>query len=242
MSNFALSFKTKKSIMSAHLPILCLLSVFALAACRQTETENLKQDRIFCQYEMEYQATPDQTTVRSYFKNRNANGSRLQLSAPSTVYFDADGLGFDDFCNCHQRVYSSRRDTGVFTWTDTDAIVYRNTANLTSLNIDFPTNFNQISQNGDFVFAWQGAALAADETISLTLEATASNDKHTASTTTDNATTLRISSETLASLPVGEYRCTLSRSRQVNAEEKTDAGGTVKVQYTAQIQNLILNQ
>jgi hypothetical protein len=229
-------------MISARQLILGLFAVLALAACRQTETENLKQDRIFCQYEIEYEATPDQTIVRTYFKNSNANGSRLQLSDPSTVYFDADGLGFDDFCNCHQRVYSSRRDTGVFTWTDTDAQVYRNAANLTGLNIDFPTNFNQMSQNGDFVFAWQGAALAADETISLTLEATASNDKHTATTTTDNATTLRISSDILASLPVGEYRCTLTRSRQVDAEEKTAAGATVKVQYTAQIQNVILNQ
>ena len=241
MSNFALSFKTKNAMISARQLILGLFAIVAFAACRQTETENVKQDRIFCQYEIEYEATPDQTTVRTYFRNRNANGSGLQLSDPSTVYFDTDGLGFDDFCNCHKRVYSSRRDTGVFVWTDTDTKVYRNAANLRGLNIDFPTNFNQMSQNGDFVFAWQGAALAADETISLTLEATASNDKHTATTTTDNATTLRITAQTLASLPVGEYRCTLSRSRQVNAEEKTDAGGTVKVQYTAQIQNVVLN-
>jgi hypothetical protein len=228
--------------MSLRHTTLCLLSFLLLSACRRTETEEVKQDRIFCQYEIEYEATLDQTTARAYFKNKNANGSRLQLSDPSTVYFGTDGLGFDALCNCHQRVYSSRRDTGTFIWTDIDAKIYRNAADLTALSIDFPTNFRQISQNGDFVFAWQGAPLAADETISLTFEATANNETHTSTTTTDNATTLRITSDVLANLSIGEYRCQLSRSRQVNAEEKTDVGGTVKVQYTAQIQNIILSQ
>jgi hypothetical protein len=224
-----------------RLTILGLL-LLAFSGCRRTESDEVKQDRIFCLYEIEYKAAENETYVRAQFSVRKESGSKLELSEPSQIKFGDDVLVFDSQFRYYQRVYTGRRDTGTFVWRDTDDNIYYNFADMSGLNIGCPIGFGNITQSSDYVLTWQGSPLTADQSATLVLEATNSSDAVTATESDENASSLTIKQNAMQNLSLGEYRATLSRSHSKATEIATDAGGTIRTTYSAATQNVVLTQ
>jgi len=235
-------------LLISRLTILGLL-LLAFSGCRRTESDEVKQDRIFCLYEIEYQAERNETYVRAQFSVRNENGSKLELSEPSQVKFGNDVLLFDSQFRYYQRVYTGRRDTGTFVWRDTEDNMYYNFADMSQsdLTIGFPIVFSNISQGSDYSFVWQGAPVAANQTVTLNLESSPyvidgghDQDIITIIADEEDANNLTIRQRDMSDIIFGEYRATLSRSQSNAAEVATDAGGTVRTKYSAAPQNVVL--
>lgn len=161
MNRTALS-KWTLSLLLLSLP---LLTGAAGRGCGGEDSSVVKQDRIFTQYWLYYDANADVTYARATFRLGNAFGTLLELTDPAVVTFNEKPLPYQDVPGWHEGRFPGRV-TGVFVYANVDGQKF--TTKVTALpDVDVPAATLSIPAGQAYTFAWKGPAIARDERLEV---------------------------------------------------------------------------
>ena len=216
--------------MKTYLLFLISLPVLVIS-CVKEESENVNQDSIYTIYELFYNQNQDKTTAQATFRFGGPGGTLLNLSDPAVSTFNNDELNYNQLLGVHNREYTGLTTSGTFRYTDLDNNQFTN-ATATIIPIDFPT-VDTIDAANAFSFQWSGSAIAAGETVSLTIDGTQQNNFEIFSSSSIGATQLVLPANRLQKLGAGNATCTFIRAHnRADVDEGTSKGGRMAVWYT----------
>ena len=200
-------------------------------SCAKEESENVKQDSIYSIYELFYNVDTDKTTAQATFRFGGATGTLLDLNSPAISTFEGDELLYNSVSGIHKKEYAGIIKSGTFVYTDLDANTFTNIT-PTMDTIVFPA-IDTISAASAFTFQWVGNPIAANETITLSIDGTQQANFEVFSNIIAGGTELILSANKLQNLGVGTANCTLSRAyNKYTLDEATSTGGRMAIRYT----------
>jgi hypothetical protein len=211
-----------------------------MTACRSEDSVNINQDRIWTFYELNYDRSTNQTTVRATFRFGNSTGTLLELTSPSEVRFNNDVLTFDNTSKIYQRQYNGLIDSGTFLFRDTQNKTYSNTVNLRQA--EFPANpaVLTLSRNQDFSLLWSGAPLQNGDVVQVGI--INQNPPALFVQNSPGATSIVLRSDQLRALPSGTYNATISRTSLISTlNQAPPAGGQVRTQFIGANRSVQIN-
>lgn len=211
--------------------VLLGIAVILLVSCAKEESENVKQDSIYAIYELFYNLDTDKTTAQATFRFGGATGTLLDLNAPAISTFNGDELLYNAVSGVHKKEYAGLTKSGTFIYTDLDNNTFTNPT-PTMDTISFPS-VDTISSGGAFTFQWIGNPIAANETITLTIDGTQQSNFEVFSNFIVGVTELILPANKLQNLGIGNATCTLSRAyNKYSVDQGTSTGGRMAVRYT----------
>ncbi|MCB9190341.1 MAG: hypothetical protein H6603_06340 [Flavobacteriales bacterium] len=217
---------------------LFILFVVGLASCKKEVTVNVDQDKIFTHYQLSYDENSNTTTAKATFRFNNQDGTRLQLSEPSTVTADSQTMEWSEENGNYTKEFSGLVPTVLFQWVDLDGNSFSNTAEIR--DIDYPVTLPDYSY-ADSVnyFQWEGAALDSFESASITFYGT--NQARVFAVDSIAATTITIDSVRLSQVDSGEVLLVLKKLYSPDLVEGTSKGGLIQGSYQPTNRTFILN-
>lgn len=230
--------------MKLFLPLTLIVSIliFACSGCRKArDADEIDQSFIYTNYEMEYDAAEDLTTVKANFRHLNAVGRQLKLSGGSNVRFNNEVLPeiTEALTNAtyYQKEYAGMIEQGAFTWTDADGKVYNNT--ITLRTADIPMDLNEISSASAFELFWWGDQLVEDERVQLRFNVTGGiNKTYLQSSATSESVT--IPQNDLSESTPGFVQLSLERRYRPDLQERTLSGGRITAEYKSALRSVDL--
>jgi hypothetical protein len=205
-----------------------------LASCAKDNSANVNQDSIYTIYELFYDENTDKTTARATFRFGGQTGTLLELDAPAGCTFDGTDLLWNQVLGVHKADWAGLTTNGTFVYTDLDDNTFTNAVGTID-SIGFPTGVDTISMGAAFDFAWTGGAVAANETVTLTINGTTGGNAEIFTTILEGGTDLTLSAAKLANLGIGNATCYLRRAwNSSTVTEGTSEGGRVAVWYDVQ--------
>jgi hypothetical protein len=149
--------------------VCCLLAVPLLTGasgqgCGGEDSSSVKQDRIFTQYWLYYDANTDVTYARATFRLGHALGTVLELTAPAQVVFNGKALSFSAFPGWHEAQFPGRV-VGTFQYTNVDS--QRFDVEIAALPDVAAQPALTLAPGKTVTFAWQGPAVQKDERIEV---------------------------------------------------------------------------
>lgn len=149
--------------------LVVLLSMPLLAGasnrgCGGEDSSVVRQDRVFTQYWLYYDANADVTYARATFRLGHALGTVLELTDPAKVTFNEKALAFQEVPGWHE-VQLPGRVTGTFRYTNVDGqrfLVEVSKLPETSLPMAMSIPAGQA-----YSFTWPGAPIARDERLEV---------------------------------------------------------------------------
>ena len=216
-----------------------LLVVFF--GCVKEDSENVNQDSIYTIYELFYNAAEDVTTARAVFRFGGPGGTLLDLTEPAATTFNGDELVYKPISGFHEKEYAGLTTSGTFAYTDLDNNSFTN-ATATIDAIDYPAVFDTIDATNAYTFAWTGNPVAANETVTLTINGSQQNNIENFPIVAEGANELILEADKLQNLGEGDATCLLTRvHNRADVDEGTSKGGRMAVWYTAETTVFISN-
>lgn len=214
-----------------------ILSGLLFSCQKPADSKDVKQDKIYAEYELFYDKNSDKTYASAAFKFNDALGTPLTLSSPSEIKFNGDVIPFDPIFNYYRKEYAGQINSGTFNFKDADGTVYSNNVNLAKV-ITNPT-IDTIKRVGSYTYAWIGDSVTANEIVGLTIGNNANTLNFQVFTQNAvNSKNIVLPLNQLNQLPVGSSYCILDRTTQKNATNVTSAGGLIRGKYRALNKNL----
>ncbi|MDX2013142.1 MAG: hypothetical protein SFW67_23305 [Myxococcaceae bacterium] len=143
---------------------LPLLTGAAGRGCGGEDSSVVRQDRIFTQYWLYYDANTDVTYARATFRLGNALGTLLELNDPAKVTFNEKALSYVDVPGWHEAQFPGKV-TGTFVYTNVDG--QRFSVPVSAIpDVSVPAMLS-IPAGQAFTFAWQGPAIAREERLEV---------------------------------------------------------------------------
>ncbi len=204
-------------------------AMFVLSSCESENSSDVNQDRIYCEYELYYNANEDKTYAWARFKFGNALGTLLQLTDPSEVRFNGDLLTFKSTLAYYEKDYAGFVQTGTFTWKDTDGNEFSNTITITPT--DYPAGLDTISRAQAYELFWVGDSLSANHSVILTANGINEGDAQVFTQTNLNSKSIIMTYNKLQILAHGNGTLWLDRSYSPDLTQQTSAGGAIKGRY-----------
>lgn len=208
----------------------------ALAACEVTEPSgDVRQDRIWTGYELEYDADADVTVARATFRIGDKDGTTLRLTEGSEVRFAgqlllADGDGFGG--TRYERTLNGYVQGGTFRWVDADGRALDNHATLRPAR--FPSPPATIDNDASYAVAFVGPALVEGEEVEVRLLRAGSIGAGASGLQTlAGATQVVVPQSELAGFTPGAVTGELTRSAWIQPAQRTAAGGRIELRYRA---------
>lgn len=124
----------------------------------------VRQDRIFTQYWLSYDANTDVTSARATFRLGNALGTLLELTEPAKVTFNDKALLYKDVPGWHEAQFPGKV-TGTFRYTNVDGQSFSVPVGAIP-EVAIPS-VAALSAGKAFSFAWQGPPIARDERLEV---------------------------------------------------------------------------
>ena len=219
------------------LPVLALALLFS---CAKEQSQNVNQDSIYSIYELFYNQENDISTARATFRFGGPTGTLLQLNDPAKVTFEGDELLYKAATGVHKKEYAGFANSGTFVYKDLDSNTFTNATTILD-TIAFPM-IDTISNAGAFTFTWVGNPIAANETVTLTIDGTQQNNFEVFTTIVNGNTQLILPANKLQNLGVGTATCTLMRAyNKASVDQGTSKGGRVAYWYTTKKDIFISN-
>lgn len=217
---------------------LALLLGLSLAAagCAKEDSVNVNQDRIFADYSLTYNKAQDKTYARAAFKFGNLTGTGLQLSAPSEVRFGNDVLTFVPLLNYYEKQFAGQLPQGgTFTFKDTDGKTFVNPVPA-PVRIELPASLAGFKKGSAYTVAWDGAPVAAGETVDVTIDGAGQSDPiQVVLQSAPGSTSLVVAASNLEPLLNGPAQVVTNRTRIVDQlPQGTSAGGRIVSRYEGQ--------
>lgn len=211
--------------------IITIGAVALLTSCAKDESENVNQDSIYTIYELYYNTDTDITTARTTFRFGGPTGTLLDLNDPAYVQFEGNNLSYNSVTGTHKKDFSGFTTNGTFVYKDLDNNTFTNATGTIDV-VSFPA-VDTISSGGSYSFVWSGNALAAGETMTLTIDGTMGGNFEVFSTSLVGATEIVLSAAKLQNLGIGDASCILQRAyNQSTVAQGTSEGGRMAHWYT----------
>jgi hypothetical protein len=213
---------------AASAAIMLLMSMFILTACGDDSSGTYRQQRIYQQYALKYNASTDVLTASAVFRKSDRAGNTLTLESPSLVEFN--GKGLEKKNGNYSIDIRGLPNELTFEWKDADGLSYVNSFELTALiTSNLP---NHISRDSDLFVSWDGQSLQPeyDEFARLTIKSDRNSQINSATTRTGNE--VRIDDNDLRYLASGPGLITLMRESEMPLTQSTEVGGHCSLSWT----------
>jgi hypothetical protein len=216
--------------MKTKIYILTLLVL--LVSCKKYDSSEITQTDIKQHYTVKYYKANNSTTVFAYFTKGGIN--RVYLSSPSAISYNGVDLGYNQFAQSYTTTFGGDVSNGQFTYKNNSAQQYIN--NTVALQpIGFGSNFNMfIDQTSPFSI---GLGISQHSNDGSTIRLNFAN-KNFYAQNSFNGYTISISSADLQEISKGFYIGNFIRSRQINLQQSTGAGGTITQEYIGENMNI----
>lgn len=157
--------KKAKSILS-----IVILGMIIIG-CSSKKSSDIDPHIPFYQdYKVVYKKHKNITRVKATFREKNADGIRLELQLPAKVLCNGKGSSFSNVENYFYHWEFSGNADALFQLTDNRSHVFSNQILFSEVNdISFPTSFNTVDLNGTTVLHWVGTPLKEGEFVTATI-------------------------------------------------------------------------
>ncbi len=203
-----------------------------LTACDKEDSNDVNQDKIYCDYEMFYNQNEDKTHVVARFRFGGPTGTLLELtdSTGASVKFNGDVLPYDVWYGGHHKEYAGQVSGGSFVYTNTNGTIYTNSVPAGEV-LAFPVGWDTIDKSAAQTLAWTGTALAANQQVGVFVGSWTWGQDAAFFTDADGATNIIMGVTQMASLALGTSTVYMDRSTVKNLTEGTSEGGKIKYTY-----------
>jgi hypothetical protein len=227
----------KKSII--FLGIASIVAMFIVSSCARENSDDVNQDRIYCEYELFYNANEDKTYARAIFKFGNALGTLLELSDPSEVKFNGDLLTFKTALAYYEKDYAGFIESGTFEWTDADGNTFSNSISITE--IAYPAVLDTIHRDAAYELFWLGDSLSANHSVILTANGEDEGDAQIFTQTNVNSKSIILPLNQLQQIGQGPGTLWMDRYYKPGLTQQTSAGGVIRAVYRPVNKQLYFN-
>jgi hypothetical protein len=209
--------------------LIAFTAMYVLNSCQSENSDDVNQDRIFCAYQLYYNANEDKTYAQAQFRFGNVTGTLLELSTPSEVRFNGDLLTFKSALAYYENEYAGFVQSGTFTWKDTQGNEFSNTITITP--VDYPANLDTIPRDAAYELFWVGDSLSANHSVVLTANGVLEGDAFIVTQSNLNAKSIILPLNKLQQMGQGQGTLWMDRYYTLDLQEQTSAGGTIKGVY-----------
>lgn len=224
-----------------HLILGAITSVVLFTACEKpADSKDVKQDKIYGEYELFYDKNTDKTYASAWFRFNSGSGTPLQLSAPSEIKFNNDAIPYDQLFGYYRKEYAGQITSGTFNFKDGDGTTYANTVAIAKA-LTNPVIDTIRRANGAYTYVWTGDSLVASELIGLTIGNVVNPlNFQVFLQNTVNSKNIVLPLNQLNQLPIGMSYCQLDRASEKAATNATSAGGKTRSKYRALNKNVYI--
>lgn len=155
---------SKSTLLVLFLAAPLLTGAAGARGCGGEDSSVVRQDRIFTQYWLYYDANTDVTYARATFRLGHALGTVLELTDPAKVTFNEKALSFQELAGWHE-VQLPGRVSGTFVYSNVEG--QRFSVPVMSLpDVGLPPALS-IPAGQSYTLAWQGPVVARDERLEV---------------------------------------------------------------------------
>jgi hypothetical protein len=209
---------------------IIMMSILFLPSCKREESVNIDQNRIYSSYDYTYDANVNKSSMTATFRLDNSGGKKIELSYPSRVHFNGEGLAWKNAMGHYSLNRSGNLNGGSFSFVDTDSKEFEN--QVSGLNsVEIPFGLNSISRSGNFFLPWVGAPLVSGETIKVTINGSGQSGSKTWTITNPGTSHVILDQFKLNGLVVGTANIQIEREVSSYLTETGLAGGRISAQY-----------
>lgn len=213
-------------------PIL-LIGVLLFSSCKREDSVNIDQQRIYVNYDYEFNSHTMQSTATATFRLDNSKGTKIELTHPSRIDFNGEGMAYRNSSGSYQVATSANTIGGLFKYSDLDGGIYSNaTAHLTY--IELPFGITAISRSGNFFLPWQGSPLQAGETVTVTISGGSQTNSTSWTSNSVGQTYIILDQNKLSNLEQGTAEIQITRELVTGIQQSTLAGGRMTSTYLSQ--------
>ncbi|NRA11298.1 MAG: hypothetical protein HRT57_05010 [Crocinitomicaceae bacterium] len=210
--------------------LIIAMAVLFLPSCKREESVNIDQNRIYSSYDYTYDANANKSSMTATFRLDNSGGQKIELSYPSRVSYNGEGLAWKNAMGYYSLNRSGNLNGGSFSFIDTESNEFQNqVSNLNSVEIPF--GMNSISKSGNFFLPWNGVPLVSGETIKVTISGGDQTLSKTFTVTAEGTSHVILDQYKLAGLAVGTANIQIEREMSSYLEQSGLAGGRISAQY-----------
>ncbi|MBN9294120.1 MAG: hypothetical protein J0G96_09095 [Flavobacteriia bacterium] len=202
------------------------------SACTKEDSSDVNQNKIYCDYELFYNANEDKTHVVARFRFGGLTGTILELtdSSGASVKFNGDILPYNHLYTGHHKEYAGQLTTGTFVYTNTAGNVFTNTV-PSGATIAFPSDLDTIRKSIANTVTWVGPALSANEYAGIYIGTPAWGKDALFFNSDLGGTNIVMGVSQKANLTLGNATLVMDRKTTVNVTEGTEKGGQIRYRY-----------
>ena len=191
---------------------------------------NIDQNRIYSDLDYTYSASSNKSTITATFRLDNSGGDKLELSYPSRVSFNGEGLAWRNAMGNYSLNRSGNLSSGSYSFFDIDGNEFKNA--VSNLNpIDIPFGMNVISKSGNFFLPLTGSPLAVGETIKVTISGGAQSGSKVWTITSTGSAHIILDQYKLSYLAVGAANLQVEREISSSLGHSNLSGGKMNAKY-----------
>jgi len=217
---------------------LLLLSLGILIfSCEKENSDDVNQDRIHAVYELVYDKNNNQTVAYSYFTFGTLTGTPLEISSPSEVKFNGNSMEEKTLPMMHYETEQNNfLNTGSFYFKDSDGNEFNNSVTYSAIDFSVDT----IQRNVNYTLPWTGTALQQFEEVKVKLKSI-DNEYTYFSTSAVNSHSITLPTSKLNALLPGNYSIQVVRTKNLQLQETSSAGGGIFGTYKTLTKTVYLN-
>ena len=219
--------------------LLFLLAFIILSSCDTESSDEVAVSALWQGYALYYDKTENKTWAMAEFRDGGPFGNDVILYAPSGITMNGNNMHyhaipFDLFFHHYGLIEDGLLSAVTYVFTDKNSKTYTNHADLTGMEVDFPSNMDTISKSEGIVIYWSGDPVKLGESVKV--EITVFNDTTTLyseSTSTVGDISISFSATELAAIPTGMQSFDITRSVTADLQAVTAKGGMIETTYHA---------
>lgn len=209
---------------------LLFTSLLLVSSCARDVSVNVSQDSIYAEYRLVYEEAEDISYARATFRFGGATGTILELSDPAEVTADGTPLGWKPVLGWYESESAGIDSASTFIYTDLDNNSFENDLLMAS-SIGFPSDLDSISKSAAFTLEWEGAPLATNESVIITINGINEGDVKVFIQNAAAANEIVLDKDKLEGIGTGEATIFMERYTVQNLLQGTTEGGTVWSRY-----------
>jgi len=217
----------KNSIVTISVLFLFILSMLVIGCSHKKSSDIDPHIPFYQDYKVIYRKHKNLTIAKATFREKNADGIRLELLAPAKVLCNSQGSSFSNVGNYFYHWQFSGNTDVDFQLTDNRPYIFHNRILFSEINdIEIPESFNTVDLNGTTVLHWVGTPLKKDEFVMVMI---LQGDKSSGDYFTDTigSTSIALTKDLMLDLISGNAEIEVWRETNLGdvTQPDEDAGG-----------------
>lgn len=202
---------------------IVMMTLLFFTSCKKEVSTNVDKDRIYTNYDVSYDQQMNRTEVKATFRVDHSSGQKIELVYPARVDFDGDRLVYRQITGTYDITRTGNMLGRPITFTDREGNQFSNSLIVNS--IDLPFGLTSISKNADFYLPWNGPALEAGETVTVTIGG------RKFSTSLSGSTYIVLQRYELQNLVAGTAQIQIKREKENSLSQSNLSGGRISASY-----------